>query len=168
MSLSMYQASVPFFIRSLGNLQHVLQKGAAHAKAKNISDEVLLQTRMIPDMLPLIKQVQIAADTAKNSAARLAGVEALKFEDNETTLEQAHDRLTRTIEYLRTFKPEQIDGSEDRAVELKMRSGSQHFTGQDYLFNFAIPNMLFHCVTAYDILRQIGTDIGKKDFLAGA
>jgi uncharacterized protein len=168
MSLSMYQASVPFFIRSLGNLEHVLQRGAAHAKAKNVSDEVLLQTRLTFDMFPLIKQIQIATDTAKNSAARLAGVEAPKFDDDETTLEQVHARLARAIDYLKTLKPEQIDGSEARAVELKMRSGSQHFTGQDYLFEFAIPNLMFHCVTAYDILRTAGADIGKKDFLRGA
>ncbi len=167
MSLSMYQASVPFFIRSLGNLEHVLQMGAAHAKAKNVSDEVLLQTRLTFDMFPLIKQIQIATDTAKNSAARLAGVEAPKFDDDETTLEQVHARLDRAIDYLKTLKPEQIDGSEARAIELKMRSGSQHFTGQDYLFEFAIPNLMFHCVTAYDILRTAGTDIGKMDFLRG-
>jgi hypothetical protein len=164
----MYQASVPFFIRSLGNLEQVLQKGAAHAKAKNVSDEVLLQTRLTFDMFPLLKQIQIATDTAKNSAARLAGVEAPKFEDDETTLEQVHARLARAIDYLKTFKPEQIDGSEARAVELKMRSGSQHFTGQDYLFDFAIPNLMFHCVTAYDILRTAGAEIGKKDFLRGS
>jgi hypothetical protein len=164
----MYQASVPFFIRSLGNLEQVLQKGAAHAKAKNVSDEVLLQTRLTFDMFPLLKQIQIATDTAKNSAARLAGVEAPKFDDDETTLEQVHARLARAIDYLKTFKPEQIDGSEARAVELKMRSGSQHFTGQDYLFDFAIPNLMFHCVTAYDILRAAGAEIGKKDFLRGA
>jgi hypothetical protein len=164
----MYQASVPFFIRSLGNLEQVLQKGAAHAKAKNVSDEVLLQTRLTFDMFPLLKQIQIATDTAKNSAARLAGVEAPKFDDDETTLEQVHARLARAIDYLKTLKPEQIDGSEARAVELKMRSGSQHFTGQDYLFDFAIPNLMFHCVTAYDILRAAGAEIGKKDFLRGA
>ena len=168
MTLSMYQASVPFFIHSLSNLEHVLQKGAAHAKAKNVSDEVLLRTRLTFDMFPLIKQIQIATDTAKSSAARLAGVEALKFDDDETTLDQAHARLVRAIDYLKTFKPEQIDGSEARAVELKMHSGSLHFTGQDYLFNYAIPNLMFHCVTAYDILRSNGAEIGKKDFLGAA
>ena len=168
MTLSMYQASIPFFISSLSNLERVLQKGAAHAQAKNVSDEVLLQTRLAFDMFPLIKQIQIATDTAKNSAARLAGVEALKFDDAETTLDQAHARLARAIDYLKTFKPEQIDGSEARAVELKMRSGSLHFTGQDYLFNYAIPNLMFHCVTAYDILRAAGAEIGKKDFLGAA
>lgn len=168
MTISMYQASVPVFVRALSNLSHVLEKGAAHASAKGVSDEVLLQTRLTFDMFPLIKQIQIAADTAKNSAARLAGVEALKFDDDETTLDQAQARLARAIDYLKTFKPEQIDGSEARAVELKMRSGSQHFTGQDYLFNFAIPNLMFHCVTAYDILRANGAEIGKKDFLGAA
>ena len=168
MTLSMYQASVPVFIRALGNLKHVLQKGAEHAKAKNVADEVLLQTRLVPDMLPLVKQVQIAADMACRGAARLAGVEPMSFEDNETTLEQLYSRIDNAIEYIKTFKPEQIDGSESRTIVLKMRSGEMTFEGQAYLLHFVIPNVFFHCTTAYNILREAGTEIGKNDFIGQA
>src|SRR5580692_5779556 len=143
MTLSMYQASVPVFIRALANLQHVLKKGEAHAKQKNVTDEVLLQTRLIPDMLPLVKQVQIAADMATRGAARLAGVEPKSFEDNETTLEQIYSRIDRAIEYVKTFKPEQIDGSETRTVVMKTRTGEMTFEGQGYLLGFVIPNLFF-------------------------
>lgn len=168
MTLSMYQASVPVFVRALGNLKHVLQKGAEHAKAKSVTDEVLLQTRLIPDMLPLVKQVQIAADMATRGTARLAGVEPKSFEDNETTLEQAYSRIDNAIEYIKAFKPEQIDGSEGRTIVLKMRTGEMTFEGQAYLLGFIIPNLFFHCTTAYDILRAAGTEIGKMDFIGGA
>ncbi len=165
MTLSMYQASVPVFVRALSNLGHVLRKGEAHAQAKGVTDEVLLQTRLIPDMLPLIKQVQIAADMATRGTARLAGVEPMSFEDNETTLAQVYTRLERAIEYIQTFKPEQIDGSETRAINLKMRTGELNFTGQNYLLQFVMPNLFFHCTTTYTILREAGTDIGKTDFI---
>jgi len=168
MTLSMYQAAVPVFVRALGNLKHVLQKGAEHAKAKNVTDEVLLQTRLIPDMLPLVKQVQIAADMATRGTARLAGVEPKSFEDNETTLEQLYSRIDNAIEYIKTFKPEQIDGSEARSIVLKMRTGEMTFEGQAYLLGFAIPNVFFHCTTAYNILREAGTEIGKNDFIGQA
>lgn len=168
MTLSMYQAAVPVFVRALGNLAHVLKKGEAHAKSKNVTDEVLLQTRLIPDMLPLIKQVQIACDMATRGTARLAGVEPKSFEDNETTLEQVYARIDSAIEYIKTFKPGQIDGSEARTVVLKMRSGEMTFEGQAYLLHFVIPNVFFHCTTAYNILRETGTEIGKTDFIGQA
>ncbi len=165
MTLSMYQASVPVFVRALGNLADVLKKGEAHAKSKNVTDEVLLQTRLIPDMLPLVKQVQIACDMATRSTARLAGVEPMSFEDNETTLEQIYSRIDRAIDYIKTFKPEQIDGSEGRTIVLKMRSGEMTFEGQAYLLHFVIPKVFFHCTSAYNILREAGTEIGKMDFI---
>ncbi len=168
MTLSMYQASVPVFVRALGNLTHVLQKGEQHATSKNVSGEVLLQVRLIPDMLPLIKQIQIACDMATRGTARLAGVEPQSFEDNETTLPQAYDRIARAIDYVKSFTAEQIDGSESRPIHLKMRNGEMHFEGQAYLFGFLIPNLFFHCTTAYNILREAGTDIGKKDFIGEA
>jgi hypothetical protein len=161
----MYQASVPVFIRALANLQHVLKKGEAHAKQKNVTDEVLLQTRLIPDMLPLVKQVQVAADMATRGTARLAGVEPQSFEDNETTLAQLYDRLERASDYIKSFKPDQIDGSETRQIHLKMRSGELNFEGQAYLLHYIIPNLFFHCTTAYNILREMGTEIGKNDFI---
>ena len=168
MTLSMYQASVPVFVRALSNLVHVLKKGEAHAKAKGVTDDVLLNTRLIPDMLPLIKQVQIACDMAARGAARLAGVEPASFEDNETTLEQVYSRIERAIEYVNTFKPEQIDGSEGRSIVLKTRTGETTFEGQAYLLGFVIPNLFFHCTTAYNILREAGTEIGKTDFIGAA
>jgi uncharacterized protein len=168
MTLSLYQAAVPVFIRALGNLVHVLKKGEEHAKAKSVTDEVLLQTRLIPDMLPLVRQVQIACDMATRGTARLAGVEPMPFEDNETTLEQVYSRIDRALEYINTFKPEQIDGNEARIIVLKTRTGEMTFDGQTYLLHFLIPNLFFHCTTAYNILREAGTDIGKMDFIGQA
>ena len=168
MTLSMYQAAVPVFIRALGNLVHVLKKGEEHATAKNVAGEVLLQTRLIPDMLPLVRQVQIACDMATRGTARLAGVEPTPFEDNETTLEQVHSRIERALEYIKAFKPEQIDGSEGRTIVLKTRTGEMTFDGQAYLLQFLIPNLFFHCTTAYNILREAGTEIGKTDFIGQA
>lgn len=165
MTLSMYQAAVPVFSRALNNLNHVMKKGAAHAKAKDVSDEVLLQTRLVPDMLPLVKQVQIACDMATRGSARLAGVEPKAFEDNETTLEQVYARIDAAVAYVQTFTAEQIDGSEEREIVLKMRNGEMNFTGQDYLLQFVIPNLFFHCTTAYDILRESGVELGKMDFM---
>lgn len=168
MTLSMYQASVPVFVRALSNLAHVLKKGEAHAKSKGVTDEVLLQTRLIPDMLPLVKQVQIACDMAARGAARLAGVEPASFEDNETTLEQLYARLDKAIAYVQGFKPEQIDGSEQRAIHFKTRNGEMNFSGQEYLLTFTLPNLFFHCTTTYVILREAGAELGKTDFIAGA
>lgn len=165
MTLSMYQASAPVFTRALGNLAQVLKKGEEHAKTKGVSDEVLLNTRLTPDMLPLIKQVQIACDMATRGEARLASVEARAFEDNETTLAEVYSRIGGAIDYIKSFKPEQIDGSEEREIVLKMRNREMQFKGQDYLLHFVLPNLFFHCTTAYDILRQAGADIGKTDFI---
>jgi uncharacterized protein len=168
MTLSMYQAAVPVFVRALGNLVHVLKKGEEHAKAKSVTGEVLLQTRLIPDMLPLVRQVQLVCDMATRGTARLAGVEPMSFEDNETTLEQVYSRIDRALEYINSFKPEQIDGSEGRTIVLKTRTGEMTFEGQTYLLHFLIPNLFFHCTTAYNILREAGTDIGKMDFIGQA
>lgn len=168
MTLSMYQASVPVFLRALTNLSHVLKKGEAHTSAKSVSEDVILQTRLIPDMLPLARQVQIATDMAKNGVARLAGAELLKFEDNETSFEQLQARIERAIDYIKTFKPEQIDGSETRQVTIKTRNGDQTFEGDAYLLHFVLPNLFFHCTTAYAILRVAGADLGKSDFIGKA
>lgn len=164
MSISMYQVAVPVFVRALTNLQHVLKLGEAHAKEKNVEGSVLLQTRLITDMLPLVKQVQIATDMAKNGAARLAGVDPLKFEDNETSLDELYSRIERAIDCIKSFKPEQIDGSETRAITLKTRNGDLNFEGQAYLLHYVLPNLFFHCTTAYNILRESGANIGKADF----
>ena len=168
MTLSMYQASVPVFVRALDNLAHVLRKGEAFAQEKGIDPGVLLQTRLIPDMLPLLKQVQIACDMAARGAARLAGAEPQSFEDNETTFAELYDRIDRCSSYIRGFDAAGIDGSETRPIKLKMRNGELDFDGQGYLLKFVVPNLFFHCTTAYDILRQAGVGIGKTDFIGGA
>ncbi|WP_049621017.1 DUF1993 domain-containing protein [Frateuria defendens] len=168
MTLSMYQAAVPVFIRTLGNLRHVLGKGQAHAQAKGVSDAVLLETRLIPDMHPLRRQVQIATDMVTRGAARLAGLEPPSVPDEEATFEQLYTRLDRTVDYLKSFTPEQIDGSERRAIHLKMRGSELDLEGEAYLLHFVIPNLFFHCTTAYAILRQSGAELGKSDFLGPA
>jgi uncharacterized protein len=165
MSISMYQTAIPVFVRALNNLKHVLQLGQAHAKEKNVDDSVMLQSRLIADMLPLVKQVQIATDMAKNGTARLAGVDPLKFEDNETTFDQLHARIDRAIEYIKGFKADQIDGSETRSITVPSRNGDTKFEGQAYLLHFVLPNLFFHCTTAYAILRVSGANIGKMDFI---
>ncbi|MFC4763710.1 DUF1993 domain-containing protein [Dyella koreensis] len=168
MTLSMYQASVPVFLRALSNLTHVLKKGEAHAKTKDVALDVLLQTRLIPDMLPLVRQVQIATDMTKNGTARLAGVEPLKFEDTETSFEQLHARIERAVDYIKSFKPDQIDGSEGRTVTIKTRNGEQSFEGQAYLLHYVLPNLFFHCTTTYNILRVAGAELGKADYMGKA
>lgn len=165
MTLSMYQASVPVFLRALYNLQHVLRKGEEHAHARKYEPSLLLQARLTADMLPLTRQVQIATDMAKNGCARLAGVEPLKFEDTESSFAELHARIERAIEYIKGFKAEQIDGSETRAVTIKTRNGEQQFEGQGYLLHFVLPNLFFHCTTAYAILREAGAELGKTDFI---
>lgn len=169
MTLSMYQASVPVFVRALRQLKHVLQKGEAYAQEKGFDPGVLLQTRLFPDMFPLLRQVQIATDLGKNGAARLAGVEPLKFEDDETDFAQLHARIDRALDYLGSLRPEQIDGSEGRPVSVMTRArGELKFDGQTYLLAFILPNLFFHVTTAYDLLRHAGVPLGKLDFLGPA
>jgi hypothetical protein len=165
MSITMYQTCVPVLVRALNNLSGVLAKGAAHAAERNIAPEVLLNTRITPDMFPLIRQVQIATDMAKGAGARLAGVEPPKMEDNETTFDELQARIATVIGQLEAYTPAQIDGSEDRQVVLKMRSGEMTFRGQDYLLGFVLPNVYFHITTAYGILRGVGVVLGKSDFI---
>lgn len=165
MSLSMYQASIPVFLRALENLGNVLRKGEAFALEKGIEPGLLLQQRLIVDMLPLVRQVQIATDLAKNGGFRLAGIDPPKFEDDEATFAQLHARLDRAATLLRELQPAQVDGSEARPITLQMRTGEMHFDGQSYLLDFSIPNLFFHCTTAYAILRVAGVPIGKPDFM---
>jgi hypothetical protein len=165
MKISMYQASVPVYLRALGNLRGVLRKGEEHAREKGYEPELLLQARLAPDMFPLLRQVQIATDLAKNGAARLAGVEPLAFDDDEATFDQLHARIDRAIDYLQSFAAEQIDGSEARSITLKLRIGEMTFDGQTYLLHFSLPNLFFHCTTAYALLRQAGVMLGKQDFI---
>ncbi|MDE2023350.1 MAG: DUF1993 domain-containing protein [Gammaproteobacteria bacterium] len=165
MSLSMYQASVPVFIRALTNLSAILKKGDAYAQAKKVEPAVLVNARLFPDMFALVRQVQIASDTAKGCAARLAGQEPPSFADQEQTFAELYARLDKTIAFLKTLKPAQIDGSEERAIELKMRDRTLHTKGREYLLERALPNLFFHVTTAYGILRHNGVEVGKHDFL---
>jgi hypothetical protein len=164
----MYQVSAPLFRRSLTALGAVLDKGAAFAEARKIDPSVLLQARLAPDMFPLVRQIQLASDTVKGCMARLAGVEMPSWADTETSFAEVQARIARTLEYVAAFAPDQIDGSEARPVVMKFRTGAVTFDGQGYLLGFVIPNFLFHCTTAYAILRHNGVDLGKRDFLGVA
>jgi hypothetical protein len=165
MALSMYAASVPLFKQMFGSMTAVLDKGAAYAAAKSVDEKVLVGARLAWDMLPLSKQVQIASDQAKGAVARLAGLDIPGYADDETTIEDLKARIAKTVAFIDAVKPEQINGSEDRAIILKLRAGEQHFTGERYLIGWAIPQFMFHCATAYDILRHNGVEIGKRDFI---
>ncbi len=165
MTLSMYQASVPVFVRGLENLAAILAKGAAHAEARKIDPAVFINARLAPDMLALARQVQIASDAAKGCVARLAGVDVPSFPDTETTFPELQARIARTIDFVKGFTPAQIDGSEERTCILKTRNGEIKHRGQDYLFKLSLPNFFFHVTTAYDILRHNGVELGKMDYL---
>lgn len=165
MSLSMYEAAVPVFVRMLGNLRVLIEKGAAHAEARKFDGVLLSDSRLFVDMFSLARQIHIATDAAKGAAARLAGVEPPSFADVEHSLPELMARIDKTVAFLTTLNAEQFDGSETRAITLKLRSGELNFNGQDYLLNFALPNFYFHTTTAYNILRHNGVELGKMDFL---
>ncbi len=165
MTISMYQVLVPSLARSLNNLAAILEKGAAHAEAQKVDPTVLIHSRLYPDMFPLGRQVQIASDIARRGAARLAGLEAPKLEDNETTFAELIDRVHKTVAYLETLTPEQIDGSEAKSISLPMGEDTMTFEGLPYLLHFILPNVYFHVATAYDILRHCGVALGKGDYL---
>jgi len=165
MKLSMYQASVTAFVRQLNNLVAILDKAAAHADAKKIDPKVLINSRLFPDMFPLVRQIQIATDTARGGAARLAGVAVPEQEDTETTFPELVARIRKTISYLETLKAEQFEGAEDRTVTWQTRSSTKTMQGLPYLQNHLLPNLYFHITTAYNILRHSGVELGKQDFL---
>jgi hypothetical protein len=165
MSITMYQASVPQFIRMLGNLKGILDKAAAHAAARKIAETVILDARLFPDMFPLTRQVQIATDFARGTGARLAGVEPPPVEDNERSFAELAARVDVAIAYLRTLPAAQIDGSEARQITRTIRGAPKTFVGLNYLVQYALPNFYFHLATAYAILRHNGIEIGKGDFV---
>lgn len=166
-TISMYNASIPAFIKMLNNLNAILDKASAWAQTKKIDETYLMTARIAPDMLPFTKQIQIATDNVKGCAARLAGVDIPKYEDNETNFAELKARIIKTIAFLETFTPEQINGSEEKHIELKFGPNSFSFKGLDYLLNFVNANMYFHITMAYAVLRHHGLEIGKKDFLGG-
>jgi hypothetical protein len=162
----MYAASIPVFSQMLKALKDVLNKAEAHAAAKKIEPDALLQARLFPDMFPLFRQVQIATDFAKGASLRLGGADVPAYEDNEKSFADLQSRLDKTLALLGQLSPSQIDGSETR--EIVLRPGTpkeQRFNGQDYLLKFAVPQFFFHVTTAYAILRHNGVEIGKKDYM---
>ena len=165
MTISMFQASAPRFVHMLKNLSAILDKAQAHADAKKIDVLALTSFRLYPDMLPLTRQVQIACDSAKGAMARLAGVEAPKHEDTEQTIAELKARIAKTIAFVESVKPAQIDGTEDKDITLKIGGNDMTFKGMAYLLGFVYPNFYFHIATAYNMLRHNGVEIGKKDFL---
>ena len=166
MTISMYQASIPLLTRTLNNLASILKKGEAHAEAKKIDPAVLINSRLYPDMFALARQVQIASDVARRGVSRLAGVEAPKVEDTETTFTELIERLQQAVTYLETFTPEQLDGTEAKEVTVPIGGGeTMVMQGWPFLSFFVLPNVYFHVATAYDILRHNGVEVGKRDFL---
>jgi uncharacterized protein len=165
MKISVHAISIDILTHALGCLQTVLDKGAAYAAARKFDPGVLVTSRLAPDMLPLSKQVQIACDISKNSAARLAGVEPPRFEDNEKTFDELRVRIGKTIDYLRTITPAQLEGAEDRDIKVPSGEKTMEFKGLDFVQRWTLPNVFFHITTAYNILRHNGVDLGKRDFL---
>lgn len=165
MTLSMYQASVPVLIRNLNNLSAILKKGEAYATAKKIEPSVFMNARLAPDMFALPRQIQIATDVSKGGAARLAGVEIPSYADDEASFAELQARISKTITFLQSLKAEQIDGSEEKQIVLKVGGRDLNFTGQAYLLGFVLPNVFFHATTTYAILRHNGVELGKMDFL---
>src|SRR6201996_4723957 len=164
--MSFYDATVPAFLQILGSLSGILAKAEAHCKAKNIAPEVLLGARLFPDMLPLSKQIQLTSDFAAKACARLTQSEVPVTPDTEKSFDELRQRLAKTIDYLKAFKPAQFDGAEGRDVTFP--TGPDTTTtlkGQQFLNNFAFPNFYFHAATAHGILRHNGIEIGKRDFL---
>ena len=162
MTISMYKASAPIFVQFLTSLSRVLDKAAAHAEAKKIDPSVLLNTRLYPDMFPLVRQVRAATDHAISACGRLAGVELLTFANTENSIPELKDRIAKAIEFIKSIKPAQIDGTEDKEIAIKFASGERKFTGQSLLLNFCLPNFYFHATTAYDILRHCGSAAGRR------
>jgi uncharacterized protein len=168
MSISMHSASAPVFTRMLTNLLTWLDKAEAHAAARKFDVNNFLAMRLAPDMLPFTRQIQIASDSAKACMARLAGVEAPKWEDNEATLDELRARVRKTIDYVNSFSAAQIDGSEEREILVPRRTSEPLvFRGEDFLKHYALPNLYFHVTTAYALLRHGGVEIGKGDYLGG-
>ena len=166
MSLTIYQATVPFMLRTLGAVSKILDKAAAHCEARKIDPSVLVNYRLAADMHPLVRQIQIMTDQAKGLGARLTGTEVPSFPDTEVTLDDLKARIAKTADFLQSFEESKFDGAEDRPVTLKLgAAGELNLTGKDYAFGFSFPNFYFHATTTYDILRHAGVELGKRDFM---
>ena len=165
MPLSMYDASVPAFVRMLNQLDQMLDKAAAHAEAKKIDPLVLTGARLAPDMFPLSRQIVIACDFCKGALSRLAGKDVPNWPDTETAIPELKSRIAKTLEYVKGFKAGDIDGSETRQIKIKAGTLEMEFQGSDYLTYFVLPNLYFHSTAAYAILRHNGLELGKSDFM---
>jgi len=167
MKISMYSMSHDVFKKSLTQLVHIMEKGVANAEARKFDTGVLVAARLAPDMLPFTKQIQLTSDFAKNSMARLAGIDPPKFEDSETTMDELLARVKKTLDYIGTVPASALEGSETRDIKIPLRDRTLELKGLPFLQNWALPNFFFHYVTAYNLLRHNGVDIGKRDFLGG-
>jgi uncharacterized protein len=165
MALSIFDVSIPVLARGLSNLSAIIDKAAAHAEAKKLDPTALAQARLFPDMFPLTRQVQIACDIAKGAAARLAGIEMPKHEDNETTLPELKQRIAKTLDFIKSVRAGQLEGAATRSIEITGRNRTLSFTGLSYLNQFVLPNFYFHESIAYAILRHNGVEVGKADYL---
>jgi hypothetical protein len=161
----MHQASVPRFVNMLNNLSAILDKAQAHVDARKLDETALTTFRLFPDMFPLYRQVQIAGDTAKGAVARLAGVEIPVYEDSDRTLAELKARIAKTIAFVQSFTPAQIDGTEDKEIVIKRADKETRYKGMQFLLGHAIPNLYFHVTTTYNILRHNGVELGKRDYL---
>jgi hypothetical protein len=168
MTISIYQTLIPTALHNLQNLSAILKKAEAHAEAKKIDQSTLLNLRLFPDMFPLVRQVQIACDSAKAGAARLAEIEIPSYEDVEKTFSDLQERIKKTSEFLQTIKPEQIDGKEELKISYTQHGKERNFVGLNYLLRWVLPNIFFHITTAYAILRSNGVELGKKDYLGNS
>ena len=165
MTISMHSASVPIFVRMLGNVGQWLDKAEAHAQAKKFDPAVYRTARLAPDMLPFTNQIQIACDAVKYGVARIAGVEAPKFADEEKTLAELRERIRKTLDFIQSVPAAKIDGTEDKDVVVPRRDGSMTLKGEFYLKHFVLPNFFFHVTTTYALLRHWGVELGKTDYL---
>jgi uncharacterized protein len=163
--MSLYDATIPVFEQLLGALSAIIDKAKAHAEARKIDAAALTSARLRPDMYPLIKQVQVACDWAKNVGARLSGAEPPKFEDSETSFDDLKARIAKTLEYLKGVKRQDVDADEERTVVFPLGPNKMKMKGSDYAFHLALPNFYFHLTTAYGILRHNGLEVGKRDFM---
>ncbi len=163
--MNFYDVTIPALDRALQQLSKVLDKGAAYALEHKVDESVLLSMRLYPNMFALMRQVQVACDFSKGCAARLAGVEVPKHEDHEKTFADLQARIALVRSYLASFKPEQINGAETRTITMKLGGEDRQFVGQAYALHMVLPNVYFHCVTAYDILRHAGVPLSKSDFI---
>jgi uncharacterized protein len=165
MTISLYSASAPVFMQMLGTLSIVLKKTEAHANAHNLDISTILNDSLIEDMLPMVRQVQIACDHAKAAMARISGQENPKFEDNETTIAELQARVAKVLDYVKSFKPAELDGQEERAITIKIPNNEMTFPAQTYLVNYALPNFYFHTSMTYAIARKNGVALGKMNFM---